>query len=70
MSLTQTPGASVDSGLPRTVNIPSNIINNNLMSDTSVASDCFIRQKFSNKLQAYLIGYVNNIYSNYSVYEE
>lgn len=57
------------SGLPRQVDIPSSIINSNLMSDTSLASDCFIKQKFSNKLQAYLIGYVNSIYSDYAVFK-
>jgi hypothetical protein len=55
-------------GLPRSVNIPTNIYQANLMSDTSWADDAFIYQKFSNKLQAYLIGYVNSIYSDYSVY--
>lgn len=64
-----TNDASVDSGLPRNVNIPSSIINEDLMSPTSLAHECFINQKFSNKLQAYLIGYVNSIYSNYSIYK-
>jgi hypothetical protein len=56
-------------GLPRKVNIPSGIVNANLLSKTSLASDCFIRQQFSNKLQAYLVGYVNSIYSNYPVFK-
>jgi len=55
-------------GLPRSVNIPSNIAQSGIMSDTSWADDCFIYQKFSSRLQAYMIGYVNAIYSNYSVY--
>jgi hypothetical protein len=59
----------VDSGMPRGSEIPSAIIDNKLMSDTSLAEDCFIKQRFSNKLQAYMIGYVNTIYSNYSVYK-
>jgi hypothetical protein len=56
-------------GLPRQVNIPSGIVNADLMSKTSKASDCFVKQKFSNKLQAFLIGYVNSIYSDYPVYK-
>jgi hypothetical protein len=60
---------TIDSGLPRSSNLPSNIVDNNMMSSTSIASDCFIKQQFSNKLQAYMIGYVNSIYSNYSVYK-
>jgi hypothetical protein len=59
----------VNSGLPRDVNVPSTIINSDLLSVTSLASDCFIKQKFSRKLQAYMIGYVNSIYSDYSVYK-
>lgn len=61
--------SDVKTGLPRSVNIPTNIKNQGLMSDTSWADDCFVGQKFSAKLQAYLIGYVNAIYSNYSVYQ-
>jgi hypothetical protein len=61
--------SDIKSGLPRSVNIPTNIWNNNLMSNTSFADDCFIYQKFSAKLQAYMIGYVNAIFSNYSVYQ-
>ncbi len=60
-------GAPVDQGQPRNVNIPSSITDEGLMSTTSLASDCFIKQQFSNKLQAYLIGYVNSIYSDYPV---
>lgn len=60
---------TTDSGPPRDVNIPSAITNAKLMSTTSLAPDCFVGQKFSNKLQAYLIGYVNSIYSDYSVYQ-
>lgn len=59
----------VDSGLPRGSKLPSAIIENNVLSDTCLAKKCFVDQKFSNKLQAYLIGYVNTIYSNYSVYK-
>lgn len=56
-------------GLPRSVNIPTNIVEAGIMSDTSFADDCFVYQNFSNKLQAYLIGYVSSIYSSYSIYK-
>lgn len=56
-------------GLPRSVNIPTNIAEAGTMSDTAWADDCFIYQMFSNKLQAYMIGYVSSIYSNYSIYK-
>ncbi len=59
----------VDSGLPRGSNIPSSIIENNLLSETCLAKDCFVDQMFSNKLQAFLVGYVNTAYSNYSIYK-
>ncbi|MNK27642.1 hypothetical protein D3C87_460040 [compost metagenome] len=56
-------------GLPRSVNIPTNIAEANIMSDTAWATDCFIYGAFSNKLQAYMIGYVSSIFSNYSIYK-
>jgi hypothetical protein len=59
----------VQGGLPRTSNIPMNIVQNGLMSGTARASDCFISQKFSYNLQAFLIGYVGSIYSDYSIYK-
>lgn len=64
-----TANTSTIAGMPRTVNIPTNIVNQKLMSETSIAAQCFIYQNFSNKLQAYMIGYVNSIMSNYSVYK-
>jgi hypothetical protein len=38
------------------------------MSTTSLANECFVNQRFSGKLQAFLIGYNNSIYSEHSVY--
>lgn len=61
--------SAVTSNLPRSSSIPGGIIQQGLISTTSLASDCFVKQKFSGKLQAYLIGYVNSIYSYYSVYK-
>jgi hypothetical protein len=59
----------VDSGLPRGSNIPSSIIEKGLLSKTCLARDCFVDQQFSNKLQAFLVGYVNAALSNYSIYK-
>jgi len=59
----------VNSGLTRGDSVPSNIINEDLLSPDSIASNCFINQSLSRKLQIYLVGYVNSIYSNYSVYK-
>jgi hypothetical protein len=63
---TDTPSSG---GMPRTSIIPGSIVEANLMSETSNASDCFIQQQFSAKLQAFMIGYVSSIYSYYSVYK-
>lgn len=59
----------IKGGLPRSVNIPTNIWQGGMMSDTSWADDCFVNQKFSAKLQAYMIGYANAVYSNYNIYQ-
>lgn len=59
----------VDTGMPRNSGIPSAIIEEGLLSDTSIARDCFVYQDFSNKLQAFLVGYVNEVFSNYSIYK-
>lgn len=56
------PGAS------RVNPLPSTLLG--LMSYTSSAPDCFINQRFSNKLQAFLIGYVGStVMTPQSVYE-
>lgn len=55
-------------GTPRVQSLPSNLLRAGVMSDTSSAPECFINQRFSAKLQAFMVGYVNTIYSNYSVY--
>jgi hypothetical protein len=70
MTTTNTDGfaalGETKGGLPRSVNIPTNI--SSMLSGTSWADDCFVYQKFAEKLQAYLIGYVNAIYSDHNVY--
>ena len=59
---------SAYSGLPVVQPIPTNIRESGLMSDTSLAAECFINQRFSNKLQAFMISYVNVVYSVYPIY--
>ena len=68
MSNVNVSSTQVPSGTGNGLSIPTNILQANLMSKTCQSNDCFIDQQFSNKLQAFLIGYVNSIYSNYSVY--
>jgi len=60
--------SSAYGGSPQVVSIPSNLRAQNVMSDTSSAPECFINQRFSAKLQAFMIGYVGSTYSNYAVY--
>lgn len=60
-------GDSSSGGIPREVLLPSKLLDSKVMSSTSLATNCFVGQQFSNKLQAYLIGYVNSIYSDYAV---
>ncbi len=52
----------------RSVNIPTNIVSRDIMSKTSDALECFTEQKFSNKLQAYMVNYVLSVSSNKAVY--
>lgn len=55
-------------GLPAIQIIPTNIRAQAMMSDTSLAAECFINQRFSAQLQAFLISYNNYMQSNYAVY--
>lgn len=56
--------------IPAVQNIPTNLREQGIMSDTSSAPECFVNQRFSAKLQAFLISYNNMMYSNYSIYGE
>lgn len=47
--------------------VPTNILAAGLLSTTSSAPECFINQRFANKLQAFMVSYVNSISSNYPV---
>jgi len=53
---------------PRGHMIPTNLRVKGVMSDTALAAECFVNQRFSNKLQAYLISYVNTVYQNHPIY--
>jgi hypothetical protein len=48
-------------GVPAVQSVPTNIAHPGVMSDTCVAGECFVNQRFSYKLQAYLVGYVNSV---------
>lgn len=49
--------------------IPKNIVDQDLMSQTNSAYQCFTKQVFSARLQAYLISYVISTSSEYSIYK-
>lgn len=55
-------------GLPRVPRVPSNIVDQKLLSTTSVAAECFIYQRLSGRLQAYLVDFVNKVYEDYPIY--
>lgn len=57
------------SGVDQTSKIPTNIASSGKLSPTSDALTCFREQKFSSKLQAYMVSYVMSISSYYSVYK-
>ena len=48
--------------------LPESMMRQNLMSDTSDAASCFVDQRFSNKLQAFMVNYVIATSSFYSIY--
>jgi hypothetical protein len=53
---------------PRSQDVPTNIIEHNVMSTTSVAAECFVNQRFSRKLQAFLISYNGSVFSGDPIY--
>ncbi len=59
---------SAYSGMPAVQYLPTNVRESGLMSDTSSAPECFVNQRFSAKLQAFLISYVNSSTSDYAIY--
>lgn len=48
--------------------IPTKIMADGLLSETSEAWECFVQQKLSADLQSYLINYVISISGLYAVY--
>lgn len=48
--------------------IPTKILEQNMISPSSEAYFCFVNQRFSGNLQAFLIGYVMSISGEESVY--
>jgi len=48
--------------------LPTKILENNLLSETSEAHLCFVEQKLSATLQAFLLDYVISISGKHSVY--
>lgn len=59
---------SAYSGLPAVQSIPTNMMEAGIMADDSSAANCFTNQQFSQKLQAFMISYVNMTVSNYAIY--
>lgn len=48
--------------------IPTNIVREDLLSNTSEAYNCYVNQQFSALLQTYMVNYVISISGYYSVY--
>lgn len=63
-----TPASDGYTTAPRALNIPTNLRAPGVMSDTSLAVECFVGQRFSAKLQAYLISYNQSVYSDHPIY--
>lgn len=67
---TPTKDVSVQSayaGMPSVQSLPTNIVKPGVLSPTSVAGDCFVYQRFSLKLQAYMVSYVSSLAGNYPI---
>lgn len=59
---------SAYAGIPAVQTIPTNLREPGVMSNTSSAPECFINQRFSSKLQAFMISYASSVSSNYPIY--
>jgi len=55
------------SGTPIVQPVPSNVVNAGLLSDTSSAPSCYVNQRFSAKLQAFMLSYVNMVNTVYGI---
>jgi hypothetical protein len=58
-----------DSTIDTDLNVPTKILEKGLLSKTSEAYDCFAYQKFSSKLQMFLINYNIIVSSLYPIYK-
>jgi len=66
--MAQTPVLeSAYAGTPAVQYVPTNIRDSGKLSDTSSAPECFVNQRFSQKLQAFLVAYVSSVNSNYPI---
>lgn len=65
MSVPYTSSSAVD----QTSKVPTNMVSADLLSPTSDALTCFREQKFSAKLQAFMVSYVISVNGYYSVYK-
>ncbi len=65
MSVPYTSSSAVD----QTSKVPTNMMSADLLSPTSDALTCFREQKFSAKLQAFMVSYVISVNGYYSVYK-
>lgn len=59
---------AVSGGEARSLLVPTSIVEQGLLSETSEAITCFTEQAFSARLQTYLINYVISVSGSYSVY--
>jgi hypothetical protein len=59
----------VDAKLDRSEDVPMGIMNQGLISDTNHAYTCFVKQRFSADLQAYLVSYVISVTAYQSIYK-
>jgi hypothetical protein len=55
-------------GAERGSYIPTKILEQDLLSDTNNAYDCFVYRRFSSDLQAFLVGYVMSVNGYRAVY--
>lgn len=61
--------APTDAKLQRADYVPTNMVYQGLLSETSHAYTCFTQQKFSADLQAFLVNYVISMTSFQSIYK-
>ena len=59
---------SAYAGAPVIQPVPTNIASSGLLSTTSSAPECFVNQRFSAQLQAFMVSYVVMVNSNYAIH--